>query len=427
MIAIENVADVEKLKNAVLRFVDWLDGYGETSYDFQSFYASNLGRRAKALYYKKPLLGTLAVGPMIFCEAFVPSARRLFWKPQRFPIADAHYAMGFLFLARVFNDEKYYRRAVRFLCVLEQTRCKGYEHYCWGYPYHWETCRGTIKEGTPLITTVPYVYEAFQQAHQMDRGDQWLRIMRSIAEHAYRDYKDIDTSASASTCSYTPDPRDSIRVVNANAYRAFLLTRAALDFSDERYQQVAQRNLNFVLKAQNPDGSWYYATDGQRDFIDHFHTCFVLKALAKIEMLTGSSNCRNAIERGVSYYVRNLFDERGLPRPFSRPPRLIVYRRELYDFAECVNLGTLLRGRFPDFDDALAVALNAILTVWQKADGSFRSRQLLFGWDETPMHRWSQSQMFRSLCQVLSVETQSTLGIGVKRGTDDLLEACPRL
>jgi hypothetical protein len=92
-----------------------------------------------------------------------------------------------------------------------------------------------------------------------------------------------------------------------------------------------------------------------------------------------------------------------------------------------VNLGTLLRGRFPDFDDALAVALNAILTVWQKADGSFRSRQLLFGWDETPMHRWSQSQMFRSLCQVLSVETQSTLGIGVKRGTDDLLEACPRL
>jgi hypothetical protein len=419
--------DIEKLQIAALRFAKWLDGYGEISYDFQSFYASNLGRRAKALYYKKPFLGAVAVSPIIFCEAFVPSAKRLFWKPQRFPIADAHYAMSYLFLARVFKEEKYYRRAVGFLDVLEETRCKGYEHYCWGYPYNWETLRGTIREGTPLITSVPYVYEAFKQAHQMDPNDRWLGIMHSIAEHAYRDYKDIDTSPSASTCSYTPDPRDSIRVVNANAYRAFLLTSAALDFSDERYQRVAQRNLNFVLEAQNPDGSWYYATDGQRDFIDHFHTCFVLKALVKIEILTGSSQCRNAIERGVSYYLRNLFDGRGLPRPFSRPPRWIIYRRELYDFAECVNLGTLVRGRFPDFDDAVSVALNDILTVWQKEDGSFRSRQLVFGWDDTPMHRWSQSQMFRSLCQLLSVETQSTLGIGMKRRTDDLLETFPRV
>src|SRR5215813_3363829 len=245
------MADTKKLQSAVLRFADWLDQYGEVSYDFQSFYAGSIGRRAKALYYKKPLFGTVAVSPMICCEAFLPSARRLFWKRQRFPIADAHYAMGFLFLAEVFREEKYYKRAVEFLEALEQTRCKGYEHYCWGYPYDWETIRGTIKEGTPLITTVPYAYEAFKQAYQMDRDDRWLRIMQSIAEHAYRDYRDIDTSSSASTCSYTPDPKDSICVVNANAYRAFLLTSATLDFSDEKYQQVAQRNLNFVIEAQN--------------------------------------------------------------------------------------------------------------------------------------------------------------------------------
>ena len=27
--------------------------------------------------------------------------------------------------------------------------------------------------------------------------------------------------------------------------------------------------------------------DGVRDFIDHYHTCFVMKALAKIHALTG--------------------------------------------------------------------------------------------------------------------------------------------
>jgi hypothetical protein len=391
----------EQLSIGALRFVDWLDRYGESSYDFQTFYASRFGEWAKQLYYSRRSLGMLAVSPMIFCEAFVPRARALFWHPQRFPIADAHYAMAFLFLAETLGQEQYYARAMHFLHVLEQTRCPGYENYCWGYPFNWPTIRGTIREGTPLITTVPYVYEAFRQAYLMDGEDRWRRIMRSIAEHAAQDYQDAETSTRASTCSYTPDPHDSVRVVNANAYRAFLLTTAAADFSEERYQKIAERNLNFVIESQNPDGSWYYATDGQRHFIDHFHTCFVLKALAKIEMLTGDRNCAAAIERGIPYYVGKLFDERGLPKPFSRPPRLIVYRRELYDYAECINLGTLLLGRFEKCDTILMTVLDEVLRVWQKPDGSFRSRQLLIGWDSTPMHRWAQSQMFRSLCFLL--------------------------
>ena len=150
-------AQVSEVEASVNRFTRWLDHYGETSYDHQSYFASDLGRSAKALYYRKPLLGTLVVSPMIFSEAFVPSARRLFWKPQRFPIADAHYAMGFAFLAQAFGQEAYHDRAVHFLQVLKETRCKGRHHYTWGYPFNWETRNGTLKEGTPMVTTIPYV------------------------------------------------------------------------------------------------------------------------------------------------------------------------------------------------------------------------------------------------------------------------------
>ena len=391
----------EDVLKTVLRFIEWLETYGEVSYDFQSFFSSDLTRAAKALYYKKPFLGTLAVSPMVFSEAFVPSARRLFWKPQRFPIADAHYAMGFGLLAKFSQQEKYLKRAVHFLEVLTETRCPGYENYCWGYPFNWETVRGTIWQGTPLITTVPYVYEAFRQVYEIDGNKKWLEIMRSIAQHALHDYKDLETSPKASTCSYTPRPEDSINVVNANAYRAFLLTSAAVDFSEDKYRVVAERNLSFVLESQNADGSWHYATDGSRDFVDHFHTCFVMKALAKIEALTGNLECTRALQRGVDYYVEHLFDEKGLPKPFSRRPRLTVYRRELYDYAECINLSVLLRSRFPKLDENLTIVLDEIMTNWQRPDGSFRSRQLLFGWDNTPMHRWAASQLFRSLCFLL--------------------------
>ncbi len=176
-----------------------------------------------------------------------------------------------------------------------------------------------------------------------------------------------------------------------------MLTSASRVLGVDEYRTIAERNLNFVLEAQNPDGSWYYAVDGVRDFVDHFHTCFVMKALAKIHTLTGHQGCGEALARGINYYLDNLFDADGLPKPFAKAPRLTVYKRELYDCAECINLCLLLKDRFPQCQVTLERVVAAILRDWVKPDGSFRSRRLYLGWDNVPMHRWAQAQMFRSL------------------------------
>jgi hypothetical protein len=354
-----------------------------------------VGRRAKALYYRSKVFGTMAVAPMILSEAVAPSARRLFAPQSRFPIADAHYAMGFAFLARHQRDGAAQAKAVRFLEALEASRCSGYAHSCWGYPFDWETRTGTIRQGTPLITTMPYVYEAFREVFELDRNPRWKSVMASMVSHVTEDIKDYPFSETASTCSYTPFDRGG--VVNASAYRAFMLTCASVDFDEPRYWSAAERNLNFVLQTQKADGSWPYAVDGARDFVDHFHTCFVLKALAKIERLKRHEDTRRAIEKGIAYYTANLLDENKLPKPFSKAPRLTVYRRELYDYAECVNLCVLLRDWIPEMNGVLNNVLDDLLTRWVKSDGSFRSRELWLHWDNVPMHRWAQSQMFRSL------------------------------
>lgn len=391
------------------RFIAWLDRFGETSYDHQSYFAGPIGGRAKALYYSHPKLGTLAVAPMIFSEAFLPAGRQLFWKKQRFPIADAHYAMGYAMLARASGRQDMLARATHFLEVLEQTRCPGYERHGWGYPFDWVTRTGVMAAQTPLITTTPYVYEAFAAVHAVDGRPHWLEVMRSAAEHALRDIADRPLSDTSASAGYNPLDKEG-GVVNASAYRAFMLTDAAQRFGNAEYLAVAQRNLNYVLGAQQADGSWPYATDGVRPFIDHFHTCFVLKALAKIEALTGDARVRQAIDAGVRYYVENLFDAQGLPRPFAAAPRLTVYRGELYDYAECLNLATLLRGRYPALDARRASTLDDLLSRWLKPDGSFRSRRLMLGWDNVPMHRWAQAQLFRSLCFVLTADRPSAAG-----------------
>jgi hypothetical protein len=400
----------EKVADVLNDFTAWLVCYGETSRDHQTFFAGATGQAAKALYYRHKLLGTAVVAPMIFFEAFLPSARRFFHQPTRFPIADAHYAMGFAFLFQVTNNDAHLQRAVHFLQELKKSRCRGFKEYCWGYPYDWVTRNGTIKEQTPLITSTPYAYEAFlvvseilssdigpltSDLEPLNLRDEYTQILESIARHAANDIKDFRTSETASSCSYTPFDKGG--VINAAAYRSFLLTSASKVLCNEDYWKIAERNLNFVLENQNRDGSWYYAVDGVRDFVDHFHTCFVMKALAKIHALTGHAATLNALGKGVSYYLKNLFDTDGLPKPFSRAPRLTVYKRELYDCAECINLCLLLRHRFPQLETTLETVVKGILKDWIKPDGSFRSRRLHFGWDNVPMHRWGQSQMFRAL------------------------------
>jgi hypothetical protein len=222
--------------------------------------------------------------------------------------------------------------------------------------------------------------------------------MRGIADHAFHDYRDLETAPGVAAAAYTPGVDDTGMVVNASAYRAFLLTKAASEFDDERYLDAGRRNLRFVMSVQNPDGSWCYSVEGKRPFIDHFHTCFVLKALAKIDRIDPASGSWPTIQRGVQYYAAHLFDDEGRPRPFARAPRLIVYQRELYDYAESINLMTLLRGRFPELDARWSTVMADLLHRWVRPDGSFRSRQLYLGWDQVPMHRWAQAQTFRGLC-----------------------------
>ncbi|MBV8273911.1 MAG: hypothetical protein JO170_01445 [Verrucomicrobia bacterium] len=397
----------DRVSSTLLSFTDWLQAFGETSLDHQTFFAGPVGAFAKSFYYRNPKLGIAAVAPMIFCEAFVPSTRRLFYSPVRFPIADAHYAMGFAFLYEATKETAFFERAIHFVNELEQTRSPDYKEYCWGYPFNWVTRNGTIRKHTPLITSTPYGYEAFLHVYRLEPQAEWKSVLESVARHAISDIKDFKISETTSSCSYTPF--DQGGVINAAAYRSFLLTSASKLLANDSYWKIAEGNLNFVLQNQNQDGSWYYAVDGVRDFVDHYHTCFVMKALAKIHTLIGHQGCLEALSKGVTYYVANLFDSDGLPRPFSKAPRLTVYKRELYDCAECINLCLLLRDRFPQLNETLNTVVSGILKDWIKPDGSFRSRRLHLGWDDVPMHRWGQSQMFRSLAYYLREARQGSL------------------
>ena len=96
-----------------------------------------------------------------------------------------------------------------------------------------------MKQGTPLITTVPYVYEAFRRCINRCKRASGSASCSRLPSTQLTTTMTRQTSECASSCSYTPIPDDPAGVINASAYRAFVLTRAALDFRILDYRRIA--------------------------------------------------------------------------------------------------------------------------------------------------------------------------------------------
>lgn len=381
-------AEVRRILEA---FIGWLERTGPLSQDHHDLWVWGPGRRAKRLYHRHPRLGAAAIAPLALVDTFVPSTRALVTKPARFPIADAHYAMGLLAL-----DPAVYEWRIRgHLDGLDQSRCAGWTECCWGYPFAWETCVGTWELGRPLITQTPYGYEAFAAAYEQWGEESHLAVLESVAMFAMNRIPSEDLGNGSSVCAYTPF--DTRRVINANAYRAFLLADAGVRFGRTDWLEEGMRNIRFVLDMQQGDGSWLYAVDDYDAFIDNFHTCFVLKNLFKVWRLTGGEELWTAVSDGYRYYKSALLDDAGLPIPFAKPPRLTLFTRELYDFAEGLNLALLLREVDDDAGQIAGRLAQTLTDRWALPDGHFVTRETRLWRHTLPYHRWAQAQAFHAL------------------------------
>ena len=389
-------------RSAVRSFVHWLDEFGERSFDPHDLWTTAVGSRAKALYYRHRLVGTLAAAPFVAVDTIAPRLRALFAAPLRYPIADAHYAIAFSRLAIIEHDVRWADRARTFLDALERSRSSLYDNPAWGYPFDWPSRYGTYRAGWPLVTSTPYGYEAFAAGHAALGDDRFLEVMEGAARFAAETIPVTEVAPGVEASAYSPFDRR--QVVNASAYRGFLLISAGARFDREDWLAAGERNIAFVLHSQRRDGSWPYSVDGADDFVDNFHTCLVLKNLAKVNAVTPSDAVRSALEAGYDYYLANLLDEQGLPRPFARTPRLTLHRRDLYDYAEGINLGVLLRREIPAAANVMQNLVDDLLARWALPDGHFVTRKFVVGRNTLPYHRWAQSQAFHALVAVLADE-----------------------
>ncbi len=391
----------KKASNSIQHFISWLRSNGYYSYDQYDFWSTKYGIKAKEIYYRNKIAGIPLVAPVFLSEIFFPSLRKVFVSKKRFPIADAHFILAFLNLYEISSDEQYLIDAKKVAENLLKSSVPGFSGHCWGYPFDWMTTRGLWTSGIPLITSTGYCFEAFLRLYDVTNEKAFLDIAYSTFLFTLNDLSDTKIDNETSACSYSPV--DESQIVNANAYRSYVLLEGAARFNNSEAHKKALLNINFILKSQSNEGSWKYAVNDERDnFVDNFHTCFVLKNLLKINKIKKDEKISFAVRKGYNFYKSNLIDTTKRPLPFAKLSRLNVVKRELYDYAEGISLGLLMQDIDEEAKDIVKQMVTDLVNQYQNDDGSFITRVSLFNMEnKIPYLRWPQSQLFYALTNYL--------------------------
>jgi len=390
--------DTRLIGESVARFLRWLEVFGFTSYDQFDFWGSRAGVFARRLYYRQKYLAAPLMLTLQLLESFLPRCRALFAARRRFAIGDAHFVLGFANLYRRHGEPGHLEIAAQLVEEILASATRTPSGIGWGYPYTWVTRRAEYPPRTPFITVTPYCFNAILSLHELTGAPRLLEAAAQSAAFAAFDLHESRGPGDEIASGYGPGDRS--RIVNANAYRAALLLEASRRFGNGEYRDKALGNLRFVLNQQLPDGAWYYSAE--EPFIDHFHTCFVLKNLLRAFHVLGDARVLEAVQRGYAYYRRNLFRPDGTPRHFAKATHSKFRQTELYDYAESIALGPLLEPAIPGALSFAADLARQAIARYQLADGHFVTRvTTLHTRNTVPYLRWPQAQVFHALTTLL--------------------------
>jgi hypothetical protein len=272
---------------------------------------------------------------------------------------------------------------------LERASRSGFSGACWGYPFPWQGRSFYLPKHTPTIVVTAYAANALIDLFEASGEDRWLELARSACDFVLGDLN-IDEGSDGICFSYSPI--DTTRVHNASLLGAALLARVGKTTGEQLLLDRGQEAARFAASHQKADGSWVYGNDDNQQWVDHFHTGFVLDTLSVCADALDDRELLDRVNRGYRFYRDRMFTEEGAPKYF--PDRR--YPLDAHSYAQAIL--TLLR--HGDRTSAHRVAALAIRDLWIPGR-NFSYQQTRWYRNRVPYLRWSQAWMFRSLAALI--------------------------
>jgi rhamnogalacturonyl hydrolase YesR len=277
------------------------------------------------------------------------------------------------------------------LALLETLRSTGHSGNCWGYNFDWQSRTVFRPKWTPTVVNSSFIGHALLDCFERIGVQRALDMAVPIADFILNDLN--RTTLDGTFCfSYTP--LDTEVVHNANLLGASLLIRLAKYRGDREAETAALASLQFSMRHQRPDGSWYYADTPLQKWVDSFHTGFTLQAVRYFLRAGVAVEYEAAYRKGVQYYADHFFMRDGTPKYYNDR----VYPIDIHAPAQAIYF---FCGEGQPYRALTDAVVQWTLENMYSGRGFFYFRKGRFLTNRIPYMRWSQAWLFHALTEYL--------------------------
>jgi hypothetical protein len=311
----------------------------------------------------------------------------------------ALFALAQLARHRQLKTEESEAQTRSMLAELLAMKVSGYSGAAWGYNFDWQSRNFFAQRNTATIVPTAFAARGLLEAAIDLRDEQYLSVARSTCDFILKDLHRPFETEDEVCFSYSPN--SNTKIYNASLLAAEVLASVGAKTAEKDLIDFGVRAARFVVNRQRSDGSWVYGEEPAQQWIDNFHTAFILFSLKRvIDAASLGAEFQSALKRGYEYWQQTFFLADGWPKYYHDDPypadahagaSAIVTFLELADLAE------------NSIEFAERVARWTIENLRDER-GFFYYQKRRFYTVKKPYMRWSQAWMLYALARLLEAK-----------------------
>lgn len=302
-------------------------------------------------------------------------------------------------LYRKFNEEKHYANAGKYFLLLKELAIKKNKGVAWGLRFKFTTRFIQADEVTPnlfnTVNALNSLLDFYLLSKEKSSDEVCGQVEFLIQQGLNYIFYDLGFSENDNEVTWNYWENLEAKIFNVNALMVGLLSRCQNIFNSNGYDVLINKTINFLKNNQNENGSWYYSNDGKGNFIDGFHSGYILEALS-VASLNGFVFEKEFFEKGAMFFLKNFFTEDYLPKYFHDK----LYPLDGQNFAQAVQtLFYLNKLNYVEKDFLHKVFENADKMLWNNK-GYYNYMKSKYFFYKMPMDRWVNAPMYLALSYI---------------------------
>ena len=267
---------------------------------------------------------------------------------------------------------------------------------CWSYPFPIQTRVLDYPSTAPNTIATSFAGMALLDAYEVTGEPRLLELARGVARFFLREVPQ------------TPDPPgarfgyligDASPIHNSNTHVCALLARL-VTHGDERHREAIRAGLTWTLERQRPDGSWPYGERADLEWVDNFHTGYVLDALRTCADAGVDERAEPAWRRGLEFWRANLFGTDGTPRYYSTE----TYPIDAQSAAQGIQTLAIAAAHDPSCLEQAWQVFEWMNEHMRRPDGLYYFQRRRHWINRIPHVRWAETCMYLGLVHLLAAD-----------------------